>query len=200
MAPPILYIKKGIHWWSVSLSVLCMLAYLIQAKCVFHASKSPTVPIFGKERIIFRCCWILIDECFHDFVRLWLCCCARSWLAIKVPVLCPKRSFTATKGWKVLSCFWLCRCSSSWCFHDFIFLGCWMFWLILAIVISVVCPLHSFTTTKGWKVLPDFWFCCCSVVRCSHDIWILILLLLVVFWITYNYKTRDIWFCYSTMQ
>ena len=47
-------------------------AYLIQAKCVFHASKSPTVPIFGKERIPFRCCWILIDECFHDFVRFMI--------------------------------------------------------------------------------------------------------------------------------
>ena len=46
--------------------------YLLKVKCLFHASKSLTVPNFGMEHIRFRFRWILIDVCFHDFVRLMI--------------------------------------------------------------------------------------------------------------------------------
>jgi len=64
-----------------------------------------------------------------------------------------------TLEWKLLlpsCCFWWLNCKNP-LPNQF-----------LAIVISVLCPLYSFTTTKGWKVLSNFWFCCCFVDRCFH--------------------------------
>ena len=115
--------------------------------------------------------WWLFSWLFFDD-----CCTVKSWLAIKVPRLCPLCSFAAAKSWKVLSCSWFCCCSSTWCFHDCLFFDfvddCCTVKSWLAIKVPRLRPLCSFTIFKSWKVLSCFRFCCCSVARCFHNFYI----------------------------
>ena len=83
------------------------------------------------------CCFLMMVQiCFDLWWRrksnypsvlfiVWvvLPSCSKPILAIKMSVLRPLRSFTVSKGWKILTCFrFCCRCCAR-CFHYFYGIG-----------------------------------------------------------------------------
>ena len=78
------------------------------------------------------CCIMMVQRCFDlSWSENWfnrvvffidsivIISDSKRSLAVKVSILCPLCSFAIFEWWKVLSCFWFCCCSVTWCFHNF---------------------------------------------------------------------------------